>query len=416
MNNEPKHFFNRDQSLQNNLDNRENQIKNNKVQAGISLSKINDSSQESISLSSLRNNNSTFNNNYVNSNNEELLKIFIGKNYEKITTRKFNFAGFFFSTFYLLYRKMFLYSVLVFLIDFLIINFINGFIAIAVNILVGLFVNKIYVSSAKKKVEKIKVKNFQKSSEEIKDMCLKKGGTSVGQIFGGMLVEIAISILIVFLMLLNGIKGVILDLIDFKSLNIPFITNLINDKNKSNGNNKGVLLENITISDYVCVESMCSYTFEDSEGKLIDCDVSDDISQKLDLFDKYGEYIKLNIYINNNKMTKYEVFLKSNNEDITNILDENELRRKIGLYSLGAHTERLTLTNIGSHGFGMEDDKSFSYITYTFVNKDNHEFEMKYILRSGLKEPDLIVGNSYNVTFEVKEGIFEYDYNIKSIN
>ena len=34
-------------------------------------------------------------------------KVFIGKNYEKITKRPFNFAAFFFTSFYLFYRKMF---------------------------------------------------------------------------------------------------------------------------------------------------------------------------------------------------------------------------------------------------------------------------------------------------------------------
>ena len=56
---------------------------------------------------------------------DELLKAFIGNNYEKITTKPFNFAGFFFTTFYMFYRKMFLYALIVFLINLVILNVIN---------------------------------------------------------------------------------------------------------------------------------------------------------------------------------------------------------------------------------------------------------------------------------------------------
>ena len=38
---------------------------------------------------------------------DELLKEFIGNNYKKITTRLFNFPGFFFTTLYMFYRKIF---------------------------------------------------------------------------------------------------------------------------------------------------------------------------------------------------------------------------------------------------------------------------------------------------------------------
>ena len=43
-------------------------------------------------------------------NDEELLKAFIGKNYDKITKQSFNLAGFFVTSFYFYYRKMFLYK------------------------------------------------------------------------------------------------------------------------------------------------------------------------------------------------------------------------------------------------------------------------------------------------------------------
>ena len=55
-------------------------------------------------------------------NDDELLKEFIGKNYEKITTRRFNIAAFFFNSLYMFYRKMFGYGILTYLI-FLVLYF-----------------------------------------------------------------------------------------------------------------------------------------------------------------------------------------------------------------------------------------------------------------------------------------------------
>lgn len=130
------------------------------------------------------------------------------------------------------------------------------------------------------------------------------------------------------------------------------------------------------------------------------------------------DYIKLNIYYNNKGNVKtivgYKIFLKSNNEDISNISTENELRNKIGLYSLGMHTETLTLRKIGVTGYGFADNESYIYTVYTFVDSKNIEYEMNY--KNNSDSSNLVEGKKYRVTFEVSKGTFEYEYNIKSIN
>ena len=73
----------------------------------------------------------TFNQQPTNFNTTDekvLLKAFIGKNYEKITNRLFNFSGFFFTSFYFFYRKMFLFGIILFILNFITLNFINNFI------------------------------------------------------------------------------------------------------------------------------------------------------------------------------------------------------------------------------------------------------------------------------------------------
>ena len=84
-------------------------------------------------------------------NDEDLLKAFIGNNYEKITRSPFNLAGFFFTSLYMFYRKMFLYGLLAFLINLVILCLANNYlVTYAFNVIVGLFINKIYLSYVKK--------------------------------------------------------------------------------------------------------------------------------------------------------------------------------------------------------------------------------------------------------------------------
>lgn len=84
-------------------------------------------------------------------NDEDLLKSFIGNNYEKITRSPFNLAVFFFTSLYMFYRKMFLYGLLALLINLVILCLANNYlVTYAFNVVVGLFINKIYLSYVKK--------------------------------------------------------------------------------------------------------------------------------------------------------------------------------------------------------------------------------------------------------------------------
>ena len=338
-------------------------------------------------------------------NNEDLLKAFIGKNYEKITTRPFNFAGFFFTTFYMFYRKMFLYSIILFLINLAIINFTNQFIiTILFNIVVGFLVNKIYLHYAKNSIDKIVSKNLTKTNDELINICANKGGTSVGSIFIGFLTELATSFVIFFIMSLMGIGNIIGNLINPSNWNINFTQK-----------KDTVLIEDVTISGYSCFVSNCTVAIgKDNNFENYTLNTNND-----DLFASlkdYKDYIKVNIYTNNKTIVDYKIFLKSNNEDITNIENENELRTKIGLYHTGTYTDTFTLTEIGNIGFGFQNDKNYTYINYEFTDSQNKKYEMKYIIPDGSSGLNLTKGNKYTVTFEVVEGTFDYEFNIKSVN
>ena len=84
------------------------------------------------------------------------------------------------------------------------------------------------------------------------------------------------------------------------------------------------------------------------------------------------------------------------------------------MYSIGTHTDSFTLVKIGDTGFDISGEESYTYTTYTFVNDKNIQCEMEYINDNGTL--DLTEGNEYNITFEVTEDTFGYEYTLKSIN
>ena len=375
--------------------------------------------QDTSLIQSQNNVNSQMNNN-VSSNiisssvnqggDDELLKAFVGNNYDKITTRPFNFAGFFFTTFYMFYRKMFGYGLLVFLLNFIVLNVMNNFVVtLAFNVVVGLLVNKIYLSYAKKKIAVIKTSNSQKSIEELKSICSTKGGTSVGQIFLGLVADLGIALVVLFVMTLIGIGSFIAGLFNFDNWNITTI---------KNGSKSGTLVENVYVNGYSCFGSKCSVTIENSDSNSENYLLGIDNSDLFGKLGDYKDYIKLNIYYsqkgNDKTIVDYKIFLKSSDDDITSVKTENELRDKIGLYSIGIHTDSLTLKKIGTTGFGYANDNSYTYTEYTFVDSKNNEYEMKYINNDDTL--DLTEGQKYHVTFEVSEGTFDYEFTIKSIN
>ena len=370
-------------------------------------------------------NNTEFNNqNATQLNDEGLLRAFIGQNYEKITTKKFNFAAFFFNSLYMCYRKMFGYGILTFLVYLIVYGVINafiptlsGFLIFGLWVLIGLFTNKIYLSFARKKIGIIKATNPEKNNEELKMICAIKGGTSVGKVFLGFFIQFVISFVILIIVALIGIGSLFGEIFDISGWNI--FTNNGNNVSNENINSKDKqLLENVTVGGYASFGSKYNVSINDSNGNSENYDLN--VSNK-DLFvelGNYKDYIKLDIYYVQNGTTKsivdYKIFLKSNNEDITVVKDINELRDKVGLYSQGTHTDTLTLIEIGMQGFGYIDDESYTYNSYIFADSHNNEYEMKYINDDGSKK--LVKGNKYTVTFEVVEGAFDYEYTIKSIN
>ncbi len=123
--------------------------------------------------------------NYMSSNNsidDKLLVAYLGKNYESIINKKYSITAFVFNFMYLLYRKLYLISIALFILILLLSQYERSYFEILYSILVillGLFFNKIFIKIAKWKVNKIKLKNPNLSENELIKLCEKKGGTSI---------------------------------------------------------------------------------------------------------------------------------------------------------------------------------------------------------------------------------------------
>ena len=338
---------------------------------------------------------------------EELLKAFIGKNYDKITTRPFNWSGFFFTTLYMAYRKMIGYGLLFFALNIFVVSILKlPYIAMLFNLIIGLVVNKLYISYAKKKIVKIKVENQQKSLDEIKGICAAKGGTSGGSLALGIVTQLVIALIVALIMVLVGVGSFLGDL--FKGTSAA--------ENSSSQDATGTLVENVSLGGYGCFGSKCTVTVSEN-GNDVEYALKTWNNDLFTILGRYEDYIKLNIMYNQNGTEKtivnYQLFLKSTNEDISSVKTEAELREKIGLFAVGTHTETLTLKEIGDTGFGSGDgEEPYTYTNYIFTDNNGVEYEMKYIAEEELK---LSEGNQYKVTFEVSEGTFEYEYTLKSI-
>ena len=146
----------------------------------------------------------------VNSiSSDELLEQYVGKNYEKISKRKYNLSAFFFGGTYLMYRKMYLWGML-FTLGIvslqLLVCMLNP--ALSILVLIGssvalcLLFNKFYLNTAKKNIDKIKKNNTNKSIQDLKTICAKKGGTNI---IMTIILSIVTSILVgVILVLFSG--------------------------------------------------------------------------------------------------------------------------------------------------------------------------------------------------------------------
>ena len=209
----------------------------------------------------------------------KLLEAFIGKNSEKILTQKFSLPAFFLNSLYLLYRKMFLSSMGVFLIYSIVPNvlvyllfpsFLTSTMStttmygstgattnlktgiyvlliyfltyVILGVILGLLFNKMYIKFASKKVAKISAKESERNQKELEIICSLKGGTSMEKVILGIYVQITMVLVI------SLIATVIL--ISFRT--ISMYKNLENNITSKNGTQSsefnGLISKNVSLN------------------------------------------------------------------------------------------------------------------------------------------------------------------------
>ena len=167
---------------------------------------------------------------------EELLECFVGNNYKDICDSPFNIGAFFFGIAYLFYRKMLLIALGIMLIIIFLPIGLSYFtplslettpsiVALAENILLAFFVNKIYINHAKKKVSKIQKKNPGKSVEDLKRICGRKGGTSIGAAILGTIGSLLIIFIIYALLLFATMLSVLYSFFGINGMKVSTTTN-----------------------------------------------------------------------------------------------------------------------------------------------------------------------------------------------
>ncbi len=159
---------------------------------GSQISSSNDLDQNQVN----NNQNLQFNSNYNNivQDDDDLIDAYIGKNSNMIKNSRFSIFSFFFNPIYSFYMKMWLLGFIVITINVAFMMFLESvsysinysisylvsYIVMPVtNLVVAFNFNKWYLNKVRKKVQKIKAKNPEKTKDELIVICKKKGGTTI---------------------------------------------------------------------------------------------------------------------------------------------------------------------------------------------------------------------------------------------
>lgn len=135
---------------------------------------------------------------------EELLKAFVGEKYDSFLNSKFNIGAFFFNVFYLFYRKMYIYGLLCFVVNFFLLTvFKIPFLFLIFCFILGLVANSLYLSFARQKVDSIK----RSSHSNLIEVCRVQGGVSIFGVILGIVLEIVTILVMAILAAVFGFSS-----------------------------------------------------------------------------------------------------------------------------------------------------------------------------------------------------------------
>ena len=211
-----------------NVNNQQSFIQTNTNQTSVNQPVVNQSNQVNDNIvnnnvQSNANNTETFNiNNNTSNENDDLINAFIGDKADKIRNDSLSLWTLLFGDIYFLYRKMWLYAFIWMVIQSIAsicLSTLGSLISLVLNVVLAFKFRDIYLHFVSKKVEKIKLNNANKSHDEIKSICAKKGGTSKASV-------IIVCILLVVVCLLIGVGVVVVSQYINQNMNTNSTENL----------------------------------------------------------------------------------------------------------------------------------------------------------------------------------------------
>lgn len=133
---------------------------------------------------------------YSFGNEEELIKEYVGKNYDKIKNTKFSCPTFFFGPIYFLYRKLYAYA-FIWILAIMIFGLLFPGLFLLTSIVIASTFPIIYLKTVKRKVLEIQTFNKNLPKDDIINLCRKKGGVNI--IFPLLIIIFIISITVIII-------------------------------------------------------------------------------------------------------------------------------------------------------------------------------------------------------------------------
>lgn len=141
---------------------------------------------------------------------EDLIKLFVGNNYNKISSFKFSFPTFFLGPIYLLYRKQYLVS-LAWIIFIILLNIIIPRYAFILLILFSLifsyFFNEYYILDVSKKIDDILNNSSYTSDYELEKIIKKTGGITIGPFVVLLSIFFVFAIIFLYIMIIDYLNS-----------------------------------------------------------------------------------------------------------------------------------------------------------------------------------------------------------------
>lgn len=106
----------------------------------------------------------------------DLLRAFVGKSYDEITTHYFSWTGCFFGFYFLVYHKAYFDAFLMLLIEYALMKW--PLLCLILYIARGFCINKLYLHFAKRQVAKVKTHHPYATHEELEAFCAAQGGNN----------------------------------------------------------------------------------------------------------------------------------------------------------------------------------------------------------------------------------------------